>query len=160
MDDQFNRTLDQGYLQNSLDNFIGVQRIDQKVRSMDDLFQLSICRCRRCWNKEKDAVFWNGEIEDQFAYPPYGKGEKIDHTPDTYYWVCPECFEAQMKIIERREKEEYYYFREYDIRASLKELGIDKPEDIEKYIEEVKREEEWLGEGYFETSDKLKRKSS
>ena len=136
LDDQFNRSLDQGYLQDTMNNCIGVQKIEQRLRSIDDLFQLSICRCRRCRNTERDAIFWNDEIIDQFTYPPYSEDEEINHSSDTYYWLCPECYKAQMERIEKAKKEKYYYFREYDIKATLKELGIDRPEDIEKYIEE------------------------
>ncbi|MFW9970078.1 MAG: hypothetical protein ACFFDF_07735 [Candidatus Odinarchaeota archaeon] len=136
LDDLFNRTLDQGYLQDSMDNFIGVQKINQSLRSMDFLFQFSICRCWRCRSVEKDAVFWSDEIEDQFAYPPYNENETIEHPPETYFWVCPECFKWMMQNVESRKKEQYYYFREYGIKATLHELGIDRPQDIDKFMEE------------------------
>lgn len=159
LDDQFNRSLDKGYLQNSLDNYIGVQKIERNLRSMDDLFQFSICRCWRCRSIERDAVFWNGAIEDQFAYPPYGEDEEIDHTDTYYYWVCPECYKAQMERIERHKKEKYYYFREYDIRATLRDLGIEKPEDIHKYIEEENKFFNDFDDTYYEKDGQLYKKA-
>lgn len=159
LDDQFNRSLDQGYLQDSMGNFIGVQKVEKKIRSMDGLFQFSICRCWRCRSVEKDAVFWNNEIEDQFAYPPYGENEEIDHTPDTYYWVCPECYKWMMENVERRKAERYYYFREYDIRATLKDLGINKPEDIDKYIEEENKYFEDFDDAYYEKDGRWYKKA-
>ena len=130
------------------------KRQDQRIRSTDDLFKFSICRCRRCWSVERDAVFWSDEIEYQFWYPPLSDEEKCNITPDTY-WVCPECFAIQMEIVKRRKKEKYYYFREYDIADTLYSIGIKKPEDIEAFLKE---EAKFFDDEYYEAEDRSYRK--
>lgn len=155
LDDQFNRSVDQGYLQDSVGNFIGVQKIDQEVRLMDDLFQFSICRCRRCRDTEKDAVFWDGEVDDQFIYPPYSSAEKVElSTPS--YWLCPECYKWQTENYKRLRKDRFYIFREYNFSATLGELGIDKAEDIDKVVDE---ERKYFDEDYYEAEDRLHRRT-
>lgn len=146
---QFNRSLDQGYLQDSMDNFFGVRKIEQKIRSMDDLFQFSICRCWGCRSIEKDAVFWNGEIEDQFVYPPYGENEEIDHTSDTYYyfWVCPECYKTMMESVERSKREKYYYFREYNIKATLKDSESINLKTLKNTLKRQRKRRNYLVKG-------------
>lgn len=156
VDNQFNRLMDQGYVQSSMDNYIGVQKIDRKIHSYHDLSYFSICKCCDCKSIEKDAVFWSDEINFQFFYPPLSESEKAEMENLTY-WLCPDCYEERMKRVEENIKEKVYDFREYGFCGSLKELGIDKVEDIKELIEE---ENKYFDDEFCEIQDKHYRESS
>ena len=149
IDDQFNRLIDQGYLQTSMNNYIGVQKINQKIHAYHDLSYFSICRCPDCKSSEKDAVFWSDEVNYPFYYPPLSESEKAERRKT--YWLCPNCYEERMKRIEENKKDKVYIFHEHNFCASLKELGIDKVEDIKDLIEE---ESKYFDDEYYKILDR------
>ena len=153
VDHHFNRYIDQGYIQSSMDNHIGVREINKKIHSTHDLAYFSICKCADCKSIEKDAVFWDGEIDYQFWYPPLSDEEKARRETLTF-WLCLECYEERMRRLEKNKDEKVYHFWEYGFDASLQELGIDKVEDFDKIIEE---ERKYLDEEYYEIEDKYYR---
>ncbi|KKL65216.1 hypothetical protein LCGC14_2157180 [marine sediment metagenome] len=135
IDDNYNSLVDQGYLQSSEENYLGVERIDKKIRSTFDTAYFSICKCCDCKSVEKDAVFWNNEINYQFWYPPLSEAE-IAEKNTLSFWICPECYKERMERIEKNIEEKIYSFHQHYFVASLAELGIDKVEDFDKMVEE------------------------
>ena len=128
LEDQFDRVMDQCYAQSSFENWLGVQKLNEKVNNIYELLYISICRCHDCNSFEKDAVFFSEEVFYPLYYPPV---DAKTMKPETY-WLCPDCYQVHIKKLEEWKKDGYYIFHQDGTVATPEQLGLENLEDYYK----------------------------
>ncbi|KKN63775.1 hypothetical protein LCGC14_0498140 [marine sediment metagenome] len=121
--------MDQAELQSSVGNWSGVQKLNERMNRISTVLDYSICRCFDCNSFEKDRVFFNEEVYYFMHYPPVSASVREPRT----WWLCPECYQNRMEILELYKKEKYYYYHKTGMTATLDQIGLKKLKDYNKF---------------------------
>lgn len=127
--DCYDSLLDRCYAQSSFGNTEGMKKLEKTRRSIYKLLFVSICRCFDCNSFEKDAVFFSEEVYYPMYYPPID----IKIKKPRAYWLCPECYQKRIEILEQWLRDGYYYFHQSGETATLEQLGLEKLEDYKAW---------------------------
>lgn len=120
-------TINQDVSESSLGNYNGSSKRKVYIQNIYTTLFTSICKCHDCHRKDRDAVYWESEIYEEFLYPPRKEGER----DTSVFWLCPDCYDERMRKIELFRKENYVDFWIWGHQVYLNSLGL---KDIHEYL--------------------------